>query len=32
VQVKAPILDDDGFQVLLDQGPEAAREVAQIGE
>jgi DNA ligase (NAD+) len=32
VQVKAPILDDDGFQVLLDQGPDAAREVATIGE
>ncbi|MGY1842206.1 NAD-dependent DNA ligase LigA [Modestobacter sp. SYSU DS0875] len=32
VQVKAPILDDDGFQVLLEQGPDAAREVATIGE
>jgi DNA ligase (NAD+) len=32
VQVKAPILDDDGFQVLLDRGPDAAREVATIGE
>jgi DNA ligase (NAD+) len=32
VQVKAPILDDDGFQVLLDQGPDAAREVATIGD
>ena len=28
VQVKAPILDDDGFRVLLEQGPDAAREVA----
>ncbi|WP_346619734.1 NAD-dependent DNA ligase LigA [Blastococcus montanus] len=32
VQVKAPILDDDGFRVLLDQGPDAAREVATIGD
>ncbi|MGY1749551.1 NAD-dependent DNA ligase LigA [Modestobacter sp. SYSU DS0511] len=32
VQVKAPILDDDGFQVLLEQGPDAAREVATIGD
>jgi DNA ligase (NAD+) len=32
VQVKAPILDDDGFRVLLEQGPGAAREVATIGE
>ena len=32
VQVKAPILDDDGFQVLLAEGPEAARAVATIGE
>ncbi|WP_104523184.1 NAD-dependent DNA ligase LigA [Blastococcus atacamensis] len=32
VQVKAPILDDDGFQVLLDDGPDAAREVATIGD
>jgi DNA ligase (NAD+) len=32
VQVKAPILDDDGFRVLLQQGPDAAREVATIGD
>ncbi|MGY2079769.1 NAD-dependent DNA ligase LigA [Modestobacter sp. SYSU DS0657] len=32
VQVKAPILDDDGFQVLLEQGPDAAREIATIGD
>ncbi|MCW2508238.1 MAG: ligA [Modestobacter sp.] len=32
VAVKAPILDDDGFAVLLEQGPEAAREVATIGD
>jgi DNA ligase (NAD+) len=31
VQVKVPILDDDGFRVLLEQGPDAAREVATIG-
>src|SRR5215210_3212355 len=32
VQVKAPILDDDGFQVLLDEGPEAARAAATVGD
>ncbi|WP_222193926.1 NAD-dependent DNA ligase LigA [Modestobacter italicus] len=32
VAVKAPILDDDGFAVLLEQGPDAAREVATIGD
>jgi len=32
VQVKAPILDDDGFRVLLEEGPEAARDVATIGD
>src|SRR4051812_27422478 len=32
VQVKAPILDDDGFRVLLEEGPDAARGVAAIGE
>jgi DNA ligase (NAD+) len=32
VQVKVPILDDDGFRVLLDEGPEAARAVATIGD
>jgi DNA ligase (NAD+) len=26
-----PVLDDNGFQVLLDEGPEAARAVATIG-
>ncbi|RZU32808.1 NAD-dependent DNA ligase LigA [Blastococcus saxobsidens] len=31
VQVKAPILDDDGFRVLLEEGPDAARAVATIG-
>jgi DNA ligase (NAD+) len=32
VQVKAPILDDDGFRVLLEAGPDAAREIATIGD
>jgi DNA ligase (NAD+) len=32
VAVKAPILDDDGFTVLLEQGPDAAREVATTGD
>jgi DNA ligase (NAD+) len=30
--VKAPILDDDGFAVLLAEGPDAARAVATIGD
>jgi DNA ligase (NAD+) len=29
VQLKVPILDEDGFRVLLDRGPEAAAEVAR---
>jgi DNA ligase (NAD+) len=32
VSLKVPILDEDGFAVLLSDGPDAAREVAQIGE
>jgi DNA ligase (NAD+) len=32
VQLKVPILDEDGFRVLLEQGPEAATEMAQVGE
>ncbi|MDQ0376846.1 NAD-dependent DNA ligase LigA [Amycolatopsis thermophila] len=28
VQLKVPVLDESGFQVLLDRGPEAAAEVA----
>ena len=32
VAVKAPVLDDDGFTVLLEQGPDAAREAATIGD
>ena len=31
VQLKVPVLDEDGFRVLLSDGPDAAREVAQIG-
>jgi DNA ligase (NAD+) len=31
VQLGVPILDEAGFGVLLEQGPDAAREVAQIG-
>ena len=32
VQLKVPILDEDGFRVLLEQGPDAAREMATIGD
>jgi DNA ligase (NAD+) len=32
VQLKVPVLDEEGFRVLLESGPEAATEVAQIGE
>ncbi len=32
VSLSVPILDEAGFAVLLEQGPEAAREVAQVGE
>ena len=32
VQLKVPLLDESGFRVLLDQGPEAARAVATVGE
>ncbi|MEU1470131.1 NAD-dependent DNA ligase LigA [Streptomyces sp. NPDC005761] len=28
MQVKVPVLDEDGFAVLLEQGPDAAREAA----
>ncbi|WP_132120873.1 NAD-dependent DNA ligase LigA [Actinocrispum wychmicini] len=31
LQLKVPVLDEDGFRVLLAQGPEAATEVATIG-
>ena len=32
VSLKVPVLDEAGFAVLLKDGPEAAREVARIGE
>jgi DNA ligase (NAD+) len=32
VQLKVPVLDEAGFGVLLADGPEAAREVAQVGD
>ncbi|MEO5708672.1 MAG: NAD-dependent DNA ligase LigA [Nocardioidaceae bacterium] len=32
VSLKVPVLDEDGFRVLLADGPDAAREVAQVGE
>jgi DNA ligase (NAD+) len=31
VSLKVPVLDDAGFQVLLDEGPDAARGVAILG-
>jgi DNA ligase (NAD+) len=31
VQLKVPVLDEDGFRVLLSDGPDAARDVAQVG-
>jgi len=31
VSLKVPILDEAGFRVLLESGPDAARQVAQIG-
>jgi len=32
VSLKVPILDEAGFKVLLANGPDQAREIAQIGE
>jgi len=32
VELKVPILDEDGFRTLLSDGPDAAREIAQIGD
>ncbi|HEU5269430.1 MAG TPA: NAD-dependent DNA ligase LigA [Jatrophihabitans sp.] len=32
VELKVPILDETGFRTLLADGPDAAREVAQVGE
>ncbi|WP_133851193.1 NAD-dependent DNA ligase LigA [Labedaea rhizosphaerae] len=31
LQLKVPLLDEDGFRVLLESGPDAARDVATIG-
>jgi DNA ligase (NAD+) len=31
-QLKVPVLDEDGFRVLLADGPDAARKVAQVGD
>jgi DNA ligase (NAD+) len=28
LELGVPLLDEDGFRVLLDRGPDAAREVA----
>ncbi len=32
VQLKVPVLNEDGFRVLLERGPEAAAEVAEVTE
>ena len=32
VSLQVPVLDEDGFRVLLADGPDQAREQAQIGE
>ena len=32
ISLKVPVLDEDGFAVLLSDGPDAARAVAQVGE
>ncbi|MDI3423216.1 NAD-dependent DNA ligase LigA [Streptomyces luteolus] len=32
MQVKVPVLNEEGFEVLLDQGPDAARDVALSAE
>jgi DNA ligase (NAD+) len=32
VQLKVPVLDENGFRVLLDSGPDAAAQVATVGE
>ena len=31
IELKVPMLDEDGFIVLLNEGPDAARAVAQVG-
>jgi DNA ligase (NAD+) len=30
--LKVPLLDEEGFRILLTKGPEAARAVARVGE
>ena len=32
VSLRVPILDEDGFRLLLADGPDAARAKAQVGE
>jgi DNA ligase (NAD+) len=32
LQLGVPVLDEDGFRVLLEQGPAAAAEVAQAAQ
>jgi DNA ligase (NAD+) len=32
VSLEVPLLDEEGFSVLLEEGPDAAREVARVGE
>jgi DNA ligase (NAD+) len=32
VTLKVPVLDEDGFRVLLSDGPDEARAVAQVGD
>jgi DNA ligase (NAD+) len=32
VSLRVPVLDEDGFRLLLEQGPDAARAVARVGE
>jgi DNA ligase (NAD+) len=31
ISLEVPVLDEHGFQVLLEEGPDAARDVAQVG-
>ena len=32
VALEVPVLDEDGFRLLLAEGPDQARKVAQVGE
>ena len=32
LSLQVPVLDEDGFRVLLADGPDRARSVAQVGE